>query len=178
MKRKCYPKTYRLPLHEMDTGLGFKKLPDKYYMALYDVEQLLGRGVKYIREKFDGTSKDFIVKYRGCEYQVFSEDLTEQLTIPYGSKKSESLVYAVWNVRENDWLRMPEFIELSAEHGWMTPPILHMTVEAIDIKTLLNLLDRTSAFNPEHKLEGIVIINDTMRMEGKIINPEYDDNVR
>jgi len=165
-----YPKVYRLPLHKLGIE-GFEEQPDKYYMPEDEMELLLGPGLKYVREKMCGVSREF----RIGNFLVYYEDVKIRRVIPYTQLPDYNFVYAVKG-QDGSNISMTNFLDLTKTFNWYTPPILLESVDPITIEELLKLARQPSSFNPDHVAEGIIIINESLGLEGKIINPEYDDN--
>jgi len=167
-----YPKVYRLPLHKYALDPAWEELPDKYYMDIDKADKLLGPGVKYIREKMNGLARIFQVK----NYEVHYEDVRKRRVIPYTSLPVYDFVYAIRDTVTNRMLTVTEVADVCREYGWRMPPILLVTDHRLSAMDAVKYARINSAFNSEHKSEGIIIINEALGLEGKIINPEYDDN--
>ena len=56
-------------------------------------------------------------------------------------------------------------------------PLLDTTNEVITTGKLVELLNTKSRFNRNHLLEGVIVVNDTIKMRGKVVNPIDDDTV-
>ena len=172
---KPYPKTKRLPLHLMNIE-GFQELPDKFYMSEAEMKQLLSPGLKFVREKMNGVSRPF----QFGNLIVYYEDLRIRRVIPYTHLPDYNFVYMIKQVYPEGherYLSVGDVNELARRYRWFTPPVLMYTTEVLDVKLLVDLVRQPSQFNPDHVREGIIIMNEDTGMEGKIINPEYDDNV-
>jgi len=165
-----YPKTFRLPLHKLEVE-GFEEQQDKYYMPEDEMNLLIGTGLKYVREKMCGVSREF----RLGNLMVYYEDVKIRRVIPYTKLPGYNFVYAV---KGKSGFNIPtcELMDLAKQFNWNTPPILKECVRRLTVEELLELVRNPSAFNPDHVGEGIIIINESCGLEGKIINPEYDDN--
>lgn len=167
---KNYPKTYRVPVHLYPNNYGYLNLPNKYYLSKNDSETLLGYGEKIVREKFDGVSRTMILEE--YDLQIFYEDLTYKHIVDY-YERPKCVVYAIWDIKEQKWLDSRQFSMVTELGVYYTPPILIKTFEPLDLNKLLKITNDSSYFGG-YKKEGIIIMNETYHLEGKIINPEYD----
>jgi len=166
-----YHKVYRIPAHRYGIA-GFEELPDKYYLTMEDTEKLLGYGLKYIREKFDGEAITW--KYLGG--LIHLEDLEYRHVIPYTELPRYEIAYAYENWKA-EFLSTTEFHAFCHNHGFIHPPILCSTWEPISVESVAAIANQKSKYNSEHVMEGVIIINETFGVEGKLINPQYDDTV-
>lgn len=171
-----YPKVYRLPLHKYNSTRNleppWEQLPGKFYMTKEQAALLLDPGLKYIREKMNGSTHSFRMKH----YLVHYENVRKRRVIPYTNLPSYQFVFAVENTVTGKKLNVQETIELCVEYNWYMPHIITITKAPLSIEELVSIARRPSHYNPEHMPEGILIINENIEMEGKIVNPEYDDN--
>lgn len=167
-----YPKVYRLPLHTLDLDPPWDELPDKFYMSEEHVARLLDPGLKYVREKMNGSTHSFRVKH----YLVHYEDVSRRRVIPYTHLPSYQFVFAIEDLTTGRKLTVQETIDLCNVYCWYMPHIIMTTKAPLSIEGLVDIVRRPSHYNPHHKPEGILIINENIKMEGKIVNPEYDDN--
>ena len=167
-----YPKVYRLPLHLHDLDPPWDELPDKFYMSEEDALRLKDPGLKYIREKMNGSTHSFRLK----NYLVHYENVRKRRVIPYTHLPSYQFVFAVEDMTTGRRLTVQETIDLCNVYGWYMPHIIMATKAPLSFESLVEIARRPSHYNPEHMPEGILIINENLEREGKIINPEYDDN--
>ena len=172
-----YPKVYRLPLHTLDLDPPWEELPDKFYMTEERMDLLLGFGPRYIREKMNGSTHSFRVK----NYLVHYEDVRKRRVIPYTHLPSYQFVFAVENMTTGRKLTVQETIDICQEYGWYMPHIITARDGDVpfSVKELVEIVRGPSHYNvntPIQPPEGILIINEAYDMEGKIVNPEYDDN--
>lgn len=171
-----YAKVYRIPLHlyneEYKLDPPWEELPGKFYMSKGEAFRLLDPGLKYVREKMNGSTRSFRLKH----YLVHYEEVRKRRVIPYTHLPSYQFVFAVENLTTGNKLTVQETIELCEEYGWHMPHIIMTIMAPITIEGLVKIVRRPSHYNPEHMPEGILIINENITMEGKIVNPEYDDN--
>ena len=163
-----YPKVYRIPLHEYSS---FPKIDGKLYMEKETSDQLLGNGLKFVREKLDGVSKFSIIG----GHQVFIEDLELSHVVPYTQLPAYKIAYDARLIDDDRWLKMEEFLVFTMINKLQTPPLLMRTRKKLDAKELIKIAKGRSTFNPEHKMEGLIVINDKFGLTGKIVNPEYDE---
>ena len=163
-------KVHRFPLHEFGYS-EFERLDWKYYWNIGTTELILGEGIKYIQEKLDGLPG---YKFMG-NMQVFYQDMRKTRIIPYTHLTHCEYVFAIWDVWGNRWLRIDEIEQFCEPRNLGFTPVLKTTQEKITIDEIIEMLERTSAFNPYHKMEGVIITNQTIRLQGKAINAIYDD---
>ena len=156
----------------MSSDPAWEELPDKFYMDYEKADKLLGPGLKIIREKMNGVARIFQVKHLEVHY----EDIRKRRVIPYTSLPVYDFVYAIRDTVTNRMLTVEEVAAVCKEYGWRMPPILLTTQHRLSAMDAVRYARRCSAFNPEHICEGIIIINEDLGIEGKIVNPEYDDN--
>ncbi len=167
-----YPKVYRLPLHTRDLEPPWERLPGKFYMGEELVARLLDPGLKYVREKMNGSTHTFRLKH----YLVHYENVRKRRVIPYTHLPSYQFVFAIEDLTTGKKLNVQETIDLCNIYGWYMPHIITTTKAPLLIEGLVDIVRRPSHYNPDHMPEGILIINENVKMEGKIVNPEYDDN--
>ncbi len=163
-------KVHRFPLHQMGFE-EFSRLEPKYYWDVNTAKLILGEGKKFVKEKLDGVARDIVIN----NMQVFYEDIRERRVIPYENLSRWEYVFSVWDTVQNRWLTLVEMLRLVNFYQMETNPILLVTEDEITPELLVEMLNRKSTFNPDHKIEGLIVTNDTLMMKGKVVNPLYDD---
>lgn len=171
VRLSCFPKTHRFPLHLYGYD-DFERLDHKFhYWNPATTNLILGNGFKYLNEKLDGEAREIIIN----SYQVFYEDVRKRRIVPYEELTRCDYVFAVWDTHRNKWLSFQGLMWFLEEYGLSQNPLISTTNEVITIDELVELLNTTSRFNKNHLPEGIIVVNDTIKMRGKVVNPLYDD---
>ena len=107
--------------------------------------------------------------------QVFYQNMKTRRVIPYTHLTHWDYVFAIWDTAGNRWLRIDEIKAFCEARNLGFTPVLKITECHISINEILKMLILSSNFNPLHKMEGIVVTNQTIRLQGKAINAVYDD---
>ena len=169
---KYLHKVHRFPLHKFGYK-EFERLQEKYYWDKNTTELILGAGIKYIQEKLDGDPR-YVIFEDGM--QIFYQNMSRRRIIPYTDLTHWNYAFAIWNTFEDYWLsinQMEDYINKQEFFGFT--PVMKITSSPISIQEIVDLLATPSSFNPNHKMEGIVVTNQTIRLQGKAVNAIYDD---
>ena len=172
-------KVHRFPLHQFGYR-EFERLKEKYYWDKGTTELILGAGTKYIQEKLDGDPRNMLLQDK---MQVFYQNMERRRVIPYTQLTHWDYVFAIWDTAKNRWLLIDEMRDYCVDyrlgycidHRLGFTPVLRVTEETISIEEIVQWLQIPSRFNPRHKMEGILVTNQTIRLQGKAINAIYDD---
>ncbi len=163
-------KVHRFPLHQFGYS-EFERLKEKYYWDVNTTRLILGSGVKYIQEKLDGRP-DYT---KMGNMQIFFQNMRVRRVIPYTQLTHWEYVFAIWDMADDRWLDIREMKEFCKVQRMGFTPVLRVTREKISIEEIVQWLQMPSRFNPNHKAEGILVTNQTIRLQGKAINAVYDD---
>ena len=102
--------------------------------------------------------------------------MADRRIIPYTQLTHWNYIFAVWDIIENRWLLIDEIKDyVDKQEFFGFTPVLRITEEKISIEEIVQWLQMPSRFNPYHKHEGIIVTNQTIRLQGKAINAVYDD---
>lgn len=161
-----YVEVKRIPVE------GFPRV-GKDYLTEEEVGDLLDSGRKVVQEKIDGKSEwEMVVKA-----QVFYEFCKFRHSIPYTHLPSWKIAFDVWDTVNNRWADPIVYRFLRKRYGWNFAPTLIGTSYPLELETILPLLELHSEYNPDHRIEGIVIKNYDRNIFGKIVNPEFEEMV-
>ncbi len=165
-------KVHRFPLHQFGYR-EFERLKEKYYWDKGTTELILGSGLKYIQEKLDGDPRHMVLE---DGKQIFYQNMSNRRVIPYTHLTHWNYIFAIWNTIEDRWLSINEVEDYVAEQKFFGfTPVVRRTYHTISIEEIVKMMNTSSAFNPNHKIEGILVTNQTIRLQGKAINAIYDD---
>ncbi len=166
-----YPKIYRLPIPNFPTTRG------RHYLTEQEAESLCtGRVV--IEEKIDGKlGVEYHKEYP--ESYLFYEFMKYRHTIPYTKLPA-------WKIYFDQWLFYEEeFADIGVKKATfdilgvpMVRRIYYGQMEGF--QELLKYLDRILKYQSvygEHQIEGIVIKNYPRQLFGKVVNPEFEEDM-
>ena len=122
-------------------------------------------------EKLDGHPEYNIIGH----VQVFSQNMRKKRVIPYTALTHWDYVFAIWDVIDNRWWRIGQINRFCKRRKLGFTPVIRITEDVISIEEIMELLELPSHFNFDHKMEGVVVTNQTIRLQGKAINSLYDD---
>lgn len=161
-----YVEVKRIPVE------GFPRV-GKDYLTEDEVDLLFGPGRKVVQEKIDGKSEWEMTK----KAQVFYEFCKYRHSIPYTHLPAWKIAFDVWDTVNDCWADPIVYRILHRRFGWNFAPTLIEPLKAFDLEDIVILLKSRSAYNPDHQIEGVVIKNYDQNIFGKIVNPEFEDEV-
>ena len=169
---KYLHKVHRFPLHQFGYE-EFERLREKYYWDRNTTELILGAGTKYVQEKLDGDPRNIVLE---DGMQVFYQNMLKRRIIPYTDLTHWDYIFAIWNTFENYWLPISEmetYVSKQTHFGFT--PVMKITSSHMSIQEIVDMLEIPSVFNSDHKMEGVIVTNQTIRLQGKAVNAIYDD---
>lgn len=161
-----YPKIFRIPVPVFTNTRG------KHYLTLKQVTELLDGNI-VIEEKVDGKQSARKVN----DYTVvWYEDTRYKHTIFYDNLPSFDIVFDV--ERDGRFLNFTEKMNFCADYGLNRSPSIFCGRTSYEelLRYLPNLLNVQSIFG-QSKIEGIVIKNYDKQLFGKIVNPEFEEEI-
>jgi len=169
---KYLHKVHRFPLHQFGYK-EFERLQEKYYWDKNTTELILGAGTKYIQEKLDGDPRNIVLD---DGMQIFYQNMLKRRIIPYTYLTHWNYVFAIWNTFEDRWLLVDEITNYVSKQAFFGfTPVMKITSSHLSVQEIVDMLEIPSAFNSDHKMEGVLVTNQTIRLQGKAVNAIYDD---
>lgn len=162
-----YPKIYRI------TVPSFKQTRGKHYLSEKEIKELF-EGIVVIEEKIDGKLNAETVNGK----IVFFELMKFKHNIFYNKLPSFKIAFDVWDEEKKCFLDLKQKQVFLGEHGWFWTPVIFWgktTYEEL-LKFLPKILSIKSQYG-ENKIEGIVIKNYEKQLFGKIVNPEFEEEI-
>ena len=162
-----YPKIFRIPVPD------FKETRGKHYLSVEEVKELLD-GVVTIEEKIDGK-----IDAERDHYQiVFFEFMKYKHTIPYFYLPSFKMVFDVYDEDAKKFLNWEEKYKWLTSRGYfVVREIFHGETTYEELLTFLpKILAMKSAYG-EKRIEGIIVKNYKKQLFGKIVNPEFEEEM-